>query len=225
MLYLALPASVIVLILRIPLVRLAYGADSFPWAETVLTGKLVAILAISIAARSLTHVLVRVFYSLHNTTTPFLTNLLSTIINISLSYYFLFVLKSGVLGMAFAITVASLIETVVLTGLLYSLAGFATTHLLLPISKMLGITLVTSLALWVPLRVLDTLIFDTTRTFPLILLTVTVGIIGMGVYVFLSYLFNIQELGIFMRLAQKIGGWHKALSQSDETLETSETPV
>lgn len=225
MLYLALPASVIVLILRIPLVRLAYGADSFPWAETVLTGKLVAILAISIAARSLTHVLVRVFYSLHNTTTPFLTNLLATIINIGLSYYFLFVLKSGVLGMAFAITVASLIETVVLTGLLYSLAGFATTHLLLPISKMLGITLVTSLALWGPLRILDTLIFDTTRTIPLILLTLTVGVIGLAVYIFLSYLFNIKELGVFVRLAQKIGGWHKALSQSDETLETSETPV
>lgn len=225
MLYLALPASVIVLVLRIPLVRLAYGADSFPWAETVLTGKLVAILAISIAARSLTHVLVRVFYSLHNTTTPFLTNLLSTITNIGLSYYFLFVLKSGVLGMAFAITVASIIETIILTSLLYSLANFATSHLLLPILKMLAITLVTSLALWIPLRVLDTLIFDTTRTVPLILLTLTVGAIGLCVYIFLSYLFKIKELDIFLRLFKKIGGWHKALSESDETLETSETSV
>lgn len=225
MLYLALPASVIVLVLRIPLVRLAYGADSFPWAETVLTGKLVAILAVSIAARSLTHVLVRVFYSLHNTVTPFITNLLSTTINIGLSYYFLFVIKSGVLGMAVAITIASLIETVILTSLLYSLANFATTHLLFPIFKMLGITLVTSLALWVPLRVLDTLIFDTTRTIPLILLTVTVGFIGMAVYISLSYLFKIEELGVFVRLAAKIGGWHKALSQSNETMETTETPV
>lgn len=196
MLYLALPSSVIVLVLRIPLVRLAYGADSFPWAETVLTGKLVAILAVSIAARSLTHILVRVFYSLHNTKTPFITNLLSTAINIR--HYFLFVLKSGVIGMAFAITVASLIETVVLTSLLYSLANFATTHLLFPTLKMIGITLITSMALWIPLRVLDTLIFDTTRTMPLILLTVTVGFIGMAVYIGLSYLFNIKELGIFV---------------------------
>ncbi len=225
MLYLALPSSVIVLVLRIPLVRLAYGADSFPWAETVLTGKLVAILAISIAARSLTHILVRVFYSLHNTTTPFLTNLLSTIINIGLSYYFLFVIKSGVLGMAFAITVASLIETVVLTSLLYSLAGFSRSHLVFPVLKMIGITLITSFALWVPLRFLDALIFDTTRTVPLILLTVTVGLIGMAVYIFLSYIFKIKELGVFMRLAQKIGGWRVALSQSGETMETSETQV
>lgn len=225
MLYLALPSSVIILILRVPLVRLAYGADSFPWAETVLTGKLVAILAVSIAARSLTHVLVRVFYSLHNTKTPFYTNLLSTIINIGLSYYFLFVLKSGVLGMAFAITVASLIETVVLTSLLYSLANFAGTHLLFPTLKMIGITFITSVALWVPLRVLDTLIFDTTRTLPLIILTVTVGFIGMAVYLFLSYLFNIPELGVFARLLQKIGRWRVALSQSDETLDSSESSV
>lgn len=225
MLYLALPASVIILILRIPLVRLAYGADSFPWAETVLTGKLVAILAVSIAARSLTHVLVRVFYSLHNTKTPFYTNLLSTIINIGLSYYFLFVLKSGVLGMAFAITVASLIETVILTSLLYSLANFAGIHLLYPTLKMIGITFITSVALWVPLRVLDTLIFDTTHTLPLIVLTVTVGFIGMGVYLALSYIFNIAELGVFVRLAQKIGRWRVALSQSSETLETSEPTV
>ncbi len=225
MLYLALPASVIVLILRIPLVRLAYGADSFPWAETVLTGKLVAILAVSIAARSLTHVLVRVFYSLHNTTTPFFTNLISTIINIGLSYYFLFVLKSGVIGMAFAITLASIIETIILTYLLYSLANFATTHLLFPILKMLAITLVTSIALWAPLRILDTLIFDTTRTIPLILLTLTVSIIGMVVYISLSYLFDIKELGVFARLAKKVGGWRLALSQSSETLDSSESSV
>lgn len=225
MLYLALPASAIVLVLRIPLVRLAYGADSFPWAETVLTGKLVAILAIAIAARSLTHLIVRVFYALHNTKTPFLANLFSTIINISLSYYFLFVLKSGILGMAFAITLAALIETVVLTALLYSLANFATSHLLFPILRMLGITVATAISLWVPLRVLDNLIFDTTRTIPLIMLTLTVGIIGLVVYIFLSYIFAIRELGVFARLAKKIGGWHKALSQSEETLETAETQV
>lgn len=225
MLYLALPSSVIVLVLRIPLVRLAYGADSFPWAETVLTGKLVAILAVSIAARSLTHVLVRVFYALHNTTTPFLTNLLSTITNISLSYYFLFVIKSGVIGMAFAITVASIIETFILTGLLYSLAGFALRRLVFPALKMVGITLAMSMALWVPYQALDQVVFDTTRTLPLIFLTITVGFIGLAVYLVLSYIFNIKELGVFMRLAKKIGMWRSALSASDETMDTSEPTV
>lgn len=223
MLFLALPASAIVLVLRIPLVRLAYGADSFPWIETVLTGKLVAILAISIAARSLTHILIRVFYAFHNTTIPLMINLIATVTNIGLSYYFLFVLKSGVLGMAVAITTASLIETAILTGILYSYAQFAAKNLFLPLGKILLATVITGFSLWIPLRLLDTLIFDTTRTGPLIMLTMITGVIGLGVYLSLSYLGNIRELGVFVGLAKKIGGWHKALSQSDETLETSDS--
>lgn len=225
MLYLALPLSAIVLVLRIPLVRLAYGADSFPWAETVLTGKLVAILALSIAARSLTHVLVRVFYALHNTTVPLVANLLSTVINVSVSYYFLFVAQSGILGMAFAITVASILETIVLTAILYGYAKFSLKDLLIPLSKILISTVITGFSLWVPLRVLDRMVFDTTRTVPLIMLTLSVGLIGIGVYLTLSYLLKIRELTVFVALIEKIGNWHKALSESKETLDQGDSSV
>lgn len=225
MLYLALPISAIVLVLRIPLVRLAYGADSFPWAETVLTGKLVSILALSIAARSLTHVVVRVFYALHNTTVPLVVNLLSTIINVSVSYYFLFIAQAGILGMAFAITVASLLETIVLTTILYGYAKFSLRDLLLPLSKIIFSTVITGFALWVPLRVLDRMVFDTTRTVPLIMLTLSVGLIGIGVYLTLSYLLKIRELTVFIALAEKIGNWHKALSESKETLDSDDSSV
>ncbi len=225
MLYLALPISAIVLVLRIPLVRLAYGADSFPWAETVLTGKLVAILALSIAARSLTHVVVRVFYALHNTTVPLVVNLLSTLINVSVSYYFLFVAQAGILGMAFAITLASLLETIVLTSILYGYAKFSLRDLLFPLSKILLSTVVTGFALWVPLRVLDRMVFDTTRTVPLIMLTLSVGLIGIGVYLTLSYFLKIRELTVFIALVEKIGNWHKALSESKETLDSDDSSV
>lgn len=225
MLYLALPISAIVLVLRIPLVRLAYGADSFPWAETVLTGKLVAILALSIAARSLTHILVRVFYALHNTMIPLVVNLLSTITNVGLSYYLLFIAQSGVLGMAFAITTASIIETVILTVILYTYAKFTIRDLLAPLGKIFAATLTTGFAVWAPLRILDNMVFDTTRTIPLIMLTISVGLIGTGVYLALSQLLNIRELGVFLALIDKIGNWHKALAATSETLDSSDNSV
>lgn len=225
MLYLALPASAILLVMRVPFVRLAYGADSFPWGITVTTGRLVAILAISVAARSLTHVLVRVFYALHNTKTPLMINLISTVVNISLSYYFLFVIRSGVVGMAIAITVASIIETIVLTATLYRLAQFEIARLLQPLFRMLILTVITTLSLWIPLRLLDQLIFDTTRTFPLILLTLTVSVIGVSVYLGLSYLLRIPELSVFAKLVGKFGNWQKALSKSTEPLESQESSV
>lgn len=225
MLYLALPSSVIILILRIPLVRLAYGAGSFPWAETVLTGKLVAMFALAIAAGSLSHIIIRVFYALHDTKTPFIINLISTTINVGLSYYFLFVIKTGIVGMAFAITLADILETTILTIILYKVAQFSLVEIIKPFAKMLLAAAITTVSLWVPLRVLDQLIFDTTHTLPLIILTIVVVIIGLAVYVLVSYLLHIRELEVFMTLAKKIGDWRKVLGETDESLESTETPV
>lgn len=225
MVYLALPASAIVLVLRIPLVRLAYGADSFPWAETVSTGKLVAVLALSIVAGSLTHIVVRVFYALHDTKTPFLVNLISTTVNIGLSFYLLFVIRTGVLGMALAIALADTLETAILTVILYNRARFDLSEIGKPMLKMLFITVLTGFSLWLPLHYLDTMVFDTTRTGPLILLTLTVTVIGMGVYLGLSYLFKVKELTVFMALVNKIGNWRTSLRETPETIEPSESSV
>lgn len=225
MLYLALPASVIILILRIPLVRLAYGAESFPWAETVLTGKLVAMFALAIAAGSLSHIIIRVFYALHDTKTPFIINLISTSLNVGLSYYFLFMIKTGIVGMAFAITLADILETTILTIILYKVAQFSLIEIVKPFGKMLLAAAITTVSLWVPLRVLDQLIFDTTHTIPLILLTIVVLIIGLAVYILISYLLHIRELEVFIALAKKIGDWRKVLGETNESLESTETPV
>lgn len=225
MLYLALPASAIILVLRIPLVRLAYGAGSFPWSETVLTGKLVAMFALAIAAGSLSHIIIRVFYAMSDTKTPFVINAVATTINVALSYYLLFVVKTGIIGMAFAITVADILETTILTIVLYHVAQFSLTAIIKPFLKMLLAAVITTISLWVPLRVLDQLIFDTTHTINLIILTIVVVIIGLGVYIFTSYLLNIRELQIFISLAKKIGDWRSALGATSESLETSEKPL
>lgn len=221
MAYLALPASAIMLVLRIPLVRLAYGAESFPWAETVATGKLVAILSLSIVAGSLTHIIVRVFYALHDTKTPLLINCIATAINVGLSYYLLFGLQTGILGMALAIAIARTVETIILTIILYTTAKFNLADIGTPLLKMVTITVLTGFSLWIPLRYLDQMVFDTTRTVPLILLTLMVTLIGLGVYLGLSYMFRVKELSVFMALGKKIGNWRASLFHTPETLETS----
>lgn len=223
--YLAFPASAIVLVLRIPLVRLAYGAESFPWAATVTTGKLVAILSLSIVARSLTHLVVRVFYSLHNTKSPLFIAGASAFLSIGLSYYFIFILQTGILGLAVAITIASIIEIIFLITTLFALTHFDIKKLILPTLKMLVAALITTFSLWIPLRLLDQLIFDTTRTIPLILLTSLTFAIGLIIYLSTSYLLKIEQLQVFVRIAKKIGNWQKALAQTEEPLETAEPTV
>jgi hypothetical protein len=77
-----------------------------------------------------------------------------------------------------------------------------------PPIKMLLASAAMGVGLWVPMRLLDRYVFDTTRVVPLIILTGIVGLIGALVYLTLAYLFRIREVmaytQLFIRLA--IGG-------------------
>lgn len=220
-LYLALPASVIILVLRIPFVRMAYGAKEFPWSATVMTGKIVAILAIGIVARAISHLLIRVFYALHNTKTPFFIGVIASFINIALNYFFIFTLRTSILGLAVANVIAALVETGLLLSYLYFQEGLKFPRIFVPSVKMIVSAVATAIFLWVPLRMLDQLIFDTTRTSGLILLTSTVFAIGLSIYLLFSYLLRIEQLYVFRQIFEKIGNWKKVLGKTEEALETA----
>jgi len=85
-------------------------------------------------------------------------------------------------------------------------------------------TLVTAVFLWIPMRVLDRYILDTTRTINLIILTILASSIGLGVYILCSLIFKIGELAVFVGLAKKIGQWRKILSESEEMIDSTRTP-
>ena len=54
------------------------------------------------------------------------------------------------------------------------------------------------------LRLLDQLVFDTTRTINLIMLTGVVGTIGFVLYLFLSWVFAVDQVSTFFRLLKKL---------------------
>jgi len=91
--YLTLPISALLVVLRIPVVRLFFGASRFDWNATVATGLTLALLAISIAAQSAIYLFSRAFFALKDSQTPFFITLFSVVVNIALSYYFILVLK------------------------------------------------------------------------------------------------------------------------------------
>jgi putative peptidoglycan lipid II flippase len=222
--FLALPAGMLLLILRIPLVRLAYGTPEFPWAATLLTGKAVAIFSLSLFAQGATLILVRGFYALHNTKIPFVVALISVFLNISFSYVTVFLLSWGVLGIAAAMSFSSISQFLMLMALLSrKVGGFNVRYLIGSPIKMLLASAAMGVGLWVPMRLLDRYVFDTTRVIPLIILTVIVGLIGAVVYLALAYLFRIQEVYSYTQLVHKVGNWRQALEESDEVIEEPPT--
>lgn len=220
-LYLVLPASAILLVLRIPAVRIVFGAASFPWKATLLTGRVLAVFSLSIAAQAVIQLLVRGFYALHDTKTPFWVGTVAVFTNVALSFLFILKYGWGILGLAWAITLASLLQA----GLLLfffdrAVGGFARKEFFLPLIKMGLATILTAIALWVPMRLLDQFILDTTRTINLVILTIIATFSGMIVYLFLSYLLKITALKSFIDLAKRLGRWRLILRESEEIIST-----
>lgn len=220
MLYLVLPISAIFIVLRIPVVRLIYGAAQFDWQATVLTGKTLAFFSISIFAQALIYLISRGFYALHDTKTPLIIGTLSTIFMITLGAFFIFVNKFGVESIAFAFSIASILNVLILfTFLDRKVGGFEKKSLFLSLGKIGISTIFTGFALYVPIKLLDQLVFDTTRTINLILLTGISSFAGLSLYLFLTWLFNVREATYFLFLFRKIGDWRQILGKSEEVID------
>jgi putative peptidoglycan lipid II flippase len=220
MLYLILPVSAIMLVLRIPIVRLIYGADKFDWAATVLTGHILAFLSLSIFAQALIVLFYRAFYALHDSIVPLLISAFSTLVLIILGYYFVIIRGMGIESIAFAFTLANILQLIILIFLLYKkIGGFSKALLFLPPIKILIAAFFMGIALYVPIKLLDQLVFDTTRTINLIFLTGISSCIGLSLYLFLTWLFNVKEASTFLLIFKKIGNWKEILGKSDEVID------
>jgi len=218
-LYLSLPASMILLVLRIPIVRLAFGTPNFPWQATILTGKVVAFFAISVFAQALIQILVRAFYALSNTSIPFFIGTSAVLLNVALSFLFVYRLNLSILGLALAISLASFFQASFLLIFLNKLIkGFDKRKLIFPFLKMSLATILTGFALWFPLRLLDRYVLNTARNIDLLILTFITSIIGIFVYLSLSKLLRIKEFNSFLNLLRRITNFQKILSQAETTL-------
>ncbi len=217
--FFALPASVLVLVLRIPLVRIAFGAKSFPWDATLLTGRSLAYLSLAIAPQAVTNTLTRALYAMKNTRTSLIIGFITMVVFVSLAYLFDGTIERDVAGITLAMSIGNLLDFFLSYRAVSSRVGAL--GISKRIIKMLIVSVFTGIALWVPMHLLDQYVFDTTRTIPLIGLTLTVSIVGFSVYLFFCWLFKIEELADVLAIIKKIGNWRKILGESDEVIEST----
>lgn len=218
-LYLVLPATAILLVLRVPVVRIAFGARGFPWSATLLTAQALAVFSLAIIAQALVQLLIRGFYALHDTKTPLFIGISSVLVNVFLSIWLTFNLGWGILGLATASSIAGFLQVVLLFLWLDKQVGFRKKDLVLPFLKIGIATLMTAFFLWIPMRVLDQYILDTTKTVNLVILTFLATLVGLLVYVVFSWLLKIEELSIFLSLIKRVGQWRTVLQGTEEILE------
>ena len=223
-LFLALPATAILVVLRIPAVRLVFGASQFDWEATVITGATLAWLAVGLSAQAVSLLLVRAFYALKDTKTPVMVSLITVLVNISLSIYFTNFLKLDVWSLGIALSISNILSALLLFIMLHKkVGGFMTRAVLNPLLKMLMATVIMGAALYIPIKLLDQVIFDTTKTVNLVILTMLASIFALSIYVLLVWFMKVRELYTFIELLKKVGKIQNKI-KSEEIVHEPETP-
>ena len=92
-LFLIIPISILMFILRAQLVRLILGTGQFGWLETRLTAASLGLFSFALFASSLIPLIARAFFSFQDTKTPVIIAIFSMALNIILCFLFVWFLK------------------------------------------------------------------------------------------------------------------------------------
>jgi putative peptidoglycan lipid II flippase len=214
MMFLLIPVTVILAILRIPAIRLVFGAGQFPWPLTVLTGQTLIVFTIGLGAQGAALLLIRAFYAMHDPKTPVIIGVLSSGVNIGLSILFIKIFNLSVLYLAGAYTAANILNALLLLYFLDKKVGnFDRNMLFIPFLKMIISASIMALFLYIPVKILDQVIIDTTRTIGLLILTGIAGFCGLSVYLLLTWILGVSEAGLLVKLTAKIIGSKKFFAE------------
>lgn len=203
--FFVMPISFLFIVLRIPIVRLVFGASRYDWQATVATGMTLSAFSISLFAQSISQLLTRAFYAQYDTRTPVFIGVGTILLNTVMSVIFIQVYHVPVWGLGLSTSIASFANVILLFIFLKKkLPWLGLGGLLKTPAKITIASVITGIALYIPLKLFDQLIFDTTRTFGLLLLTGVSSVIGLSVYLFIVWLLGVGEARSFLAVIAKV---------------------
>jgi putative peptidoglycan lipid II flippase len=202
--FLVLPVATVLLVLRIPLVRLAFGTNLFDWKSTVQTGMVVSAFGVGVIFQVWVSILARGFYALHDTRTPVIISIFSMLLNIILDFILIKGFGMPVWGLAAAFSLAYFIQTLLLFWVMVKRVDeHFSFGLLFPFIKSFVASSCSGLAMYFIIRVLEKFVLDTHYTINLLILTAITIVVGILVYLFISVLFKSRELAYFINFVKR----------------------
>lgn len=209
-LFLTIPASVVIFLLRAQIVRIVLGAGHFGWQDTILTSSILGYFAVSLFAQSLVPLLARAFFAMEDTWTPLRVGIASVSLNIFLSYVLTrdfggsLTLDLGPSGLALAFSIASIFQ-----------AGLLAILLRKKIKKIDGSKIVYSSIKIIAASVFAAIALQGTKYISTYFLDIDTGVgilgqaclagsVGLATYLLAAKLFNCQEFKLVFRWFPKI---------------------
>lgn len=200
-LFIIIPVSLFILLLRAQIVRVVLGSGNFDWSDTYFTAQTLGWFAMSLFAQSLIPLLARSFYALEDTKTPVIISLVTIALNIAGSYYL--APLYGVEGLALAFSVTSLLNLVALIMVLRFRLGYLDDKKIIWSTFKISLnSLIAGAGVYLTLKTVADLV--NMRTFSGIFLQGLIsGLIGLIIYFIISLFTNCEEILIVKRFLQK----------------------
>jgi putative peptidoglycan lipid II flippase len=212
--FLTVPVSLLLLILRVQIVRVFLGAGKFDWSDTKLTTACLGILAINLIAQAFIIFLSKVFYAAHNTKIPAIISAITVAFNILLSLllvwslnrfaYLSYIIQNilrldgvkniGVIGLSLAYSITAILEASLLLYMFFKkFPKLKMREIYDSLCKTLAAALVMVVFTFLIRHFLGSVV--SLQTFWGIFFQLAVsGIIGVVIYVFSAFLLKSKEL-------------------------------
>jgi len=215
-LFLIIPISLLIFILRAQIVRLVLGTlgKEFDWTATRLTAASLGIFATSILASALIPFLYRAFFSLQDTKTPTLISVSSIILNIILAFSFVHLLKFqnlfsfffinllklkgiekiSVIGLPLAFSVATIFQFVLLLIFFQKRIGdFDKKEIFDSLKKIILASIFLIFLTYFSLYLLANFL-NTHTVFGILVQTILAGLVGLISYFFVTFYLKSPEI-------------------------------
>ncbi|MBE6058620.1 MAG: murein biosynthesis integral membrane protein MurJ [Clostridium sulfidigenes] len=188
-----IPSTIGMIILRDPLIILAYKRGMFDDRDVITTASILLCYAPSMIAYGIRDILDRSFYAMQDTKTPMINGCIGVLINIILNIFLSKYL--GINGLAIATTISSVVTTIVL---FYKLNNKIITRLYK--IKVCFIKIIISATIMGVVVYFTSSYMEGVHSNNIILIIIA-AIIGIVVYIICLYLFKVDE---FMYILEKI---------------------
>ncbi len=196
-LFVIIPSMIFLYIFRAQIVRILLGTGAFDWNDTALTLTTLGYFAFSLPFQSLLPLITRGFYSTQNTTKPLISSSISMLSNIilslSLTPYF------GVSGLALSFTISSIINFVLLTYLFHHHLSHFRLRINNSIIQYALVSIFAGIIAYLSLQAFEPF-FNNNTLVGLFFQTALSSILGIVVYLSISYLLDIEELFLFTKI-------------------------
>ena len=193
LIFLSLPASVVLFTFRAAIVQTLFQTGAFSSQSTALVAAPLGFLAAGLVSYAVVEAMTRAFYAMHDTRTPVIVGL--AIVGANLGIGLALIDRMGYLALALALSLSTTIEAVVLGAVLWRRLGSLARTTVLWLGRVVvatAILAIACLAIEAPLTDITTP-GTTPRVLQLILFLTALGVVGM-VYLAAAWMLDIPEL-------------------------------